>query len=304
MLPTGTGKRRINLAVRVEGKAEEAPGEPVGQVGLVELAELVGQEALAELAGPVGQEVLVELAGPVGQEALAGLAVPAVRVAPAGLALVQVVAQEPVPVAAELELAPAVVEPELVRVAVPLRTKSATAAHHHGQVPVLVVEDLAAVAETTPAPAATEVVAAWAAAVTAVVAVAVAAVADVVVAVAAVAAAAAAVVVVEDAEDKRACDRWRKDYENKTKHRDFFEDDHIRRSNADNSLPRGRLGRSAGEKRSGREARQRARNSPTRAKAIRHTETGGRRPHSGSNESRCLRREGDSGPGRRGSYQF
>jgi hypothetical protein len=75
--------------------------------------------------------------------------------------------------AAELERGPvAVLERDLV--AVPVRdpvallpkTKSVTAAHHPGQVPRLAaVEDLAAAAETTHEPAATEAATAWAAAV-------------------------------------------------------------------------------------------------------------------------------------------
>jgi hypothetical protein len=74
------------------------------------------------------------------------------------------------PVAAELVLVPVVAVPvpdhPRARLAVALRTKSVTAAHHHGLVPRLAVEDLAAVAETTHEPAAIEAGAAWAAAVT------------------------------------------------------------------------------------------------------------------------------------------
>jgi hypothetical protein len=82
------------------------------------------------------------------------------------------------------------------RLAVALRTKSVTAAHHHGLVPRLAVEDLAAVAETTHEPAAIEAGAAWAAAVT----VAAAAALDIAVVVAAVVVAPElAVVVAEDA---------------------------------------------------------------------------------------------------------
>jgi Protein of unknown function (DUF2950) len=82
-------------------------------------------------------------------------------------------------VQAELEHVPVVAEPELAQVAavpvpghrraqlgVPPRTKSVTAAHRRG-LPLLVVEALAAVAETTREPAVTEAAAAWAAAVTA-----------------------------------------------------------------------------------------------------------------------------------------
>jgi len=90
-----------------------------------------------------------------------------------------------VPVAQELQIAPVVVEPGTVRVAVELehdqvaavreldhprvqlavapKTKSVTAAHRPDLVPLLeAAEDLvAAVAETTREPAATEVVIAW-----------------------------------------------------------------------------------------------------------------------------------------------
>jgi hypothetical protein len=56
--------------------------------------------------------------------------------------------------------------PERDPVAVPLRTKSVTAAHHRGLVPVPKrVEDLAAAAETTRVPVAAEAAKAWVAAV-------------------------------------------------------------------------------------------------------------------------------------------
>ncbi len=102
--------------------------------------------------------------------------------------------------AAELVLVPVVAVPvpdhPRARLAVALRTKSVTAAHHHGLVPRLAVEDLAAVAETTHEPAAIEAGAAWAAAVT----VAAAAALDIAVVVAAVVVAPElAVVVAEDA---------------------------------------------------------------------------------------------------------
>jgi hypothetical protein len=92
------------------------------------------------------------------------------------LALAQVAVAEPelVQVLAQLELVQVAVEPELetvpvvalelelVQLAVALRTKSVTAAHRPGQVPVLTAEDLAvAVAETTRKPAAAEAVIAW-----------------------------------------------------------------------------------------------------------------------------------------------
>jgi hypothetical protein len=67
---------------------------------------------------------------------------------------------------AALELVPLVAVPVLDQVEAQRRTKSATAAHHRGQVPVPRVEDLAVeVVETMREPAAIEVAAAWAAAV-------------------------------------------------------------------------------------------------------------------------------------------
>ncbi|HEY2235334.1 MAG TPA: hypothetical protein VGK01_17815, partial [Candidatus Angelobacter sp.] len=67
---------------------------------------------------------------------------------------------------AELEHGPVEAEREPDQVAVPLRTKSVTAAHHRGPVPVPKrAEDLAAVAETMRDKAATEAGTAWVAAV-------------------------------------------------------------------------------------------------------------------------------------------
>ena len=102
MLPTATGKRRINSEVKVL----------VAQGALV-----IDQAASGE---PVAQEALAELV---------------VRVAPAGAELETVpavVEQEPAPVGAEQGIAPVaeeqehvqgLAELELVRAAVPLRTK-------------------------------------------------------------------------------------------------------------------------------------------------------------------------------------
>jgi len=79
--------------------------------------------------------------------------------------------QETAPVAAgreraqaevELELGPVEAEPELIRVAVALRTKLATAAHRQDLIPLLMAEASAvAGVETSLAPAATEAVIAW-----------------------------------------------------------------------------------------------------------------------------------------------
>lgn len=90
----------------------------------------------------------------------------------------------------ELETVQVAAVPEFDPVAVPLKTKSAIAAHPRGLRPLLAAaEDLAAVAETMPEQAATGAATVWAVAVTAVVVVADSTV--------------VAVVVAEDAEDKR-----------------------------------------------------------------------------------------------------
>jgi hypothetical protein len=102
----------------------------------------VVQEALAELVVRVAQEALAELV---------------VQVVPAELGTV--------PAVVEQELAPAVVEQvpghRRAQLAVALRTKLVTAAHHRGLVPAIAAGDLAAVAETTRERAATEAVIAW-----------------------------------------------------------------------------------------------------------------------------------------------
>ena len=138
----GTGKQRINSAVRVL---------------LIALAvELEHAQVVAELAhDPAAEREL----GP-------GVA---------GLEL-QVVAEPELVRAAELELAPvvAVAVPghQRARLAVAPRTKSVTAAHRPDLVPLLAAEEdlAAAVAETTREPAATEAATAWVAAASAAVA--------------------------------------------------------------------------------------------------------------------------------------
>jgi Protein of unknown function (DUF2950) len=181
MLPTGTGKRRISTAPM-----------PVSSLG----AEL----ALALAAVPELEHVPVEAELEPAQVEAELERVP-VEVAPV---LVPVVAQPElvpvevalglVPVAAELQLAQVVVELELVPVAVALRTRSVTAVHHHGLVPLRAAEDLAAAAEITRDPAAPGEVVAWAVAGTAAAAEAMAAAVAVVIAAAAAVAAAAVVV--------------------------------------------------------------------------------------------------------------
>jgi hypothetical protein len=155
----GTGKPRISTAA----------AEPAGRVVQVELApgpvlaELeLGQVAVLELVIDPAVAPELETAPVVALERVIGPAVGPELVigqVEAELEHVQVEALElaigPVAVP-ELETAPVVVL-ELVQVAVPLRTRSVTAAHRPG----LVLHLLVAVAETTREPVATEAVIAW-----------------------------------------------------------------------------------------------------------------------------------------------
>jgi hypothetical protein len=139
--------------------ARVASGEPVVQEALAGLVAQVAQEALAGLAAQVAQEALAELVvrvAPVELELVIGPAVGPQRV----IGPVEA-EQELVQVVAALEHVQGEAELGLVRVAVPLRTKSAIAPHHRGLVPVLGAEDLAAEVETTREPAAAEAVIAW-----------------------------------------------------------------------------------------------------------------------------------------------
>jgi hypothetical protein len=149
----GTGKRRINSAVRVLLIAlvvELAPG-PV-------LAELEHVQVQAELEHVQVQAELEHVQGEAEPERVQVEAEPE---------LVQVEAvPERVQVEAELELVqveavPAQGQPR-AQLAVALRTKSVTGAHRRGLVLRLAAEDLAAAAaETTREPAAAEAVIAW-----------------------------------------------------------------------------------------------------------------------------------------------
>ena len=169
----GTGKQRTSLAVRVrvEPVIDPAPAElavRVAQVELEALAELgvrVAQVELEALVVPEDQVAPVVRANRVAPVGLAVQAAPvalANRVAPAELAVRVALAGLANRVA--LELVPVVAVRVLDQVVLPLRTKSATVAHHRGQVPVRVVEDLAAAAETTRELAVTEVARVWEAA--------------------------------------------------------------------------------------------------------------------------------------------
>ena len=110
----------------------------------------------------MAREALAEPVGPV------VLADPGVRVELVAQVVLVVLAAPVVPAALENQAVPELVlvgaARGLVQVAAPARIKSATAAHHHGQVRVPTrAEDLAAVAAATMhAPAVTEVATAWA----------------------------------------------------------------------------------------------------------------------------------------------
>jgi hypothetical protein len=162
----------------------EAVIEPAAVLAVVvalgvraELAELAAQgvrEALVALAVQVVPAVQVAPVARVVPAVRAALVDLAVQVVPANPA-VRAVPEDPVALAvpeletgrvAELELVPVAAEREPDQVAVRLRIKSVTEPHRHGQVRVPKrVEDLgAAAAETTHAPAVTEVATAWGAA--------------------------------------------------------------------------------------------------------------------------------------------
>jgi hypothetical protein len=135
------------LDVRVVPAVRAALVVPENRVAPVGLAVRVAPVALANRVAPVGLVVRVAPVALANRVAPAGLAV---RVAPVALAN-----------RVALELVPVVAGPVLDQVEAQRRTRSATAAHHRGQVPVLAAEDLAAAAETTRAPAATGAAAAW-----------------------------------------------------------------------------------------------------------------------------------------------
>jgi hypothetical protein len=157
MRPTETGKQQISLAVR--GLADRVAGSRV----------LVLERAPAAAKLEQGPAAVALERDPVVAELAPVQVVVEPERAPAAAKLEQgpaAVALERDPVVAEL--APVrVVVPARDPVAVPLRSKSVTAPHRRGLVPVLKrVEDLAVAAETTREPAATEAAAAWAVAVT------------------------------------------------------------------------------------------------------------------------------------------
>ena len=282
---------RVAPAVRVALVVSEDPVEPVVRAALVVPEDpVVVRAALVVPEDPVEPVVRAALVVP------EDLGEPAVRAA-------LVVSESPaVPVALELVRAAAALvrgHPR-ARLAVALRTKSVIAAHRPDQVPLLEAEeDLAvAVVETTREPAVAEAVIAWEAAVTVAVAAAVtvaaAAVADIAVAedAAAVAAAAAA-----DAEDKRRIDGEKT---MKTKRNTMTSSKMIALATAVliTAFLAPAFPAAPEKKETAAKQEERPGNSPTGAKAIRHAETGSRRPYSGSDEFRCRCRKGNSGSGR------
>ena len=167
------------VRVHVELVIDPALAELDVRVAQVEL------EALAGLEGPVVPAVQAALVVPENPVVLVAPGDPVVRAALAGLVVQVVVEPERVPVVVVPERDPVVEEPELVQVAVvleldpvaavvpgldpaavPLKTKSVIGARHRDLAPRLAAEeDLAAGAETTRDPAATEAGTAWVAAV-------------------------------------------------------------------------------------------------------------------------------------------
>jgi hypothetical protein len=157
------------VRVHVELVIDPALAELDVRVAQVELEALAGLEdpvvpaVQAALVVPENPVVLVAPGDPVVRAALAGLVVPVVVVPER-----DPVVEEPelVQVAVVLELDPAAVVPGLDPAAVPLKTKSVIGARHRDLAPRLAAEeDLAAGAETTRDPAATEAGTAWVAAV-------------------------------------------------------------------------------------------------------------------------------------------
>jgi hypothetical protein len=139
----GTGKRRINSAVRVLLIAQVAELEHARVVAELEHAQVV-ELVLAQVAA---ERVLAQVAAVLEHDPV--------------VAAERVLAQ----VAAERELARVEVVPELdplrARLAGVLKTKSVTGVPRHDLV-LIAAEDLAAAAETTRVPAATEAAVAWA----------------------------------------------------------------------------------------------------------------------------------------------
>src|SRR5438874_1904018 len=154
MRPMVIEEPRTSLAVKVLA---------VRVLLIVPVAELVTDPALErETARVVARELVTDPAA-VQAPAIVPVAelVPEIGQAAGGLERGQEVG--------ELQRAPVAAVPVLghrhVQPAIPLRTKSVTAAHRPDLVPLLEAEeDLAAVAETTREPAAAEAVTAWAAA--------------------------------------------------------------------------------------------------------------------------------------------
>jgi len=172
MHPMGTGKQPISLAVRgleivpAVRVASVVPEDPAVRVVLespavLPVALVVQEDRVVPAARVVSENPAVPVALELQTVPVAVRARVIVPGAGPGLAIVRA--------AGQLQHAPVVAVPVLghrhVQPAIPLRTKSVTAAHRPDLVPLLEAEeDLAAVAETTREPAAAEAVTAWAAA--------------------------------------------------------------------------------------------------------------------------------------------
>ena len=144
-------------AVRVALVVSEDPVEQVALVESEDPVEPAGQES------PAAQVALVVSEDPAELVALEGPAELVVLESPAELVVLESPAEPVVPERelVQVEAVPAREHPR-ARPAVALRTRSVTAAHRRGLVPLLGAEDLvAAAAETTRERAAAEVVIAW-----------------------------------------------------------------------------------------------------------------------------------------------
>ena len=147
----GIGRLQINMGAQLEARVADR------RVRELELGPVAARELeLGPVAAPEPELV---------QVAAEREPVPVVVVLALGPVVAEAVPVPSQPLAQVVEqvLAQAVaLELVLVQVAVALRTRSVTAAHRRGLVPLLGAEDLAAAAaETTREPAATEAVIAW-----------------------------------------------------------------------------------------------------------------------------------------------
>ena len=151
-LPTRTGRRRTSTAARLAGLelliVLAAELEPV--IDLVAVPALATSEPIV-LVGPELELPIVLVAVEL------GLPIDLAAVEPE-LLIVLVAPGLELPIVPVVVAVPGHLRTQL---AVALRTRSVTAAHRRGLVPVLTAEDLAAAAETTREPAAAGAVIAW-----------------------------------------------------------------------------------------------------------------------------------------------